>query len=170
MKTYRNTAARESFAASPITCFRGDYAFLSNFYPAPVCYRGNQYANNEAAFQAQKTLSAKEQRVFYLPYLKDPVNAKTLGHRLSLRPDWDSIKMQCMYEICMCKFMQHPKLRLALIATGNSILIEGNTWGDRFWGQVNGNGKNQLGLILMDIREKLKYSTEDYPKKERMCL
>lgn len=36
MKTYRNTAARESFAASPITCFRGDYAFLSNFYPAPV--------------------------------------------------------------------------------------------------------------------------------------
>lgn len=71
MKTYRNTAARESFAASPITCSRGDYAFLSNFYPAPVCYRGNLYANNEAAFQAQKTLSAKEQRVFYLPYLKD---------------------------------------------------------------------------------------------------
>ena len=60
--------------------------------------------------------------------------------------------------------MQHPKLRLALIATGDSILIEGNTWGDQFWGQVSGNGKNQLGLILMDIRKKLKYSTEDKRK------
>ena len=42
--------------------FRGDYAFLSNFYPAPVSYMGQTYANNEAAFQAQKTLSAREQR------------------------------------------------------------------------------------------------------------
>lgn len=40
--------------------FRGDYAFLSNFYPAPVSYMGQTYANNEAAFQAQKTLSARE--------------------------------------------------------------------------------------------------------------
>ncbi len=59
MKNYRNTAARESFTASPITCFRGDYAFLSNFYPAPIYYRGNQYANNEAAFQAQKNTVGK---------------------------------------------------------------------------------------------------------------
>ena len=44
--------------------FRGDYAFLSNFYPAPVSYMGQTYANNEAAFQAQKTLSAREQRKF----------------------------------------------------------------------------------------------------------
>ena len=42
--------------------FRGDYAFLSNFYPAPVSYMGQTYANNDAAFQAQKTLSAREQR------------------------------------------------------------------------------------------------------------
>ena len=157
MKTYRNTAARESFAASPITCSRGDYAFLSNFYPAPVCYRGNLYANNEAAFQAQKTLSAKEQRVFYLPYLKDPVKAKTLGRRLSLRPDWDSIKVQCMYEICMCKFMQNPTLCKALLATGNCHLVEGNNWGDYFWGSVNGHGENHLGEILMDIRAKLQF-------------
>ena len=25
--------------------FRGDYAFLSNFYPAPVSYMGQTYAN-----------------------------------------------------------------------------------------------------------------------------
>lgn len=56
----------------------------------------------------------------------------------------------------MCKFMQHKELRHALLATGNRILTEGNSWGDRFWGQVNGTGENQLGIILMDIREKLR--------------
>ena len=60
----------------------------------------------------------------------------------------------------MCKFMQNPELRDALLATGNSLLIEGNTWGDYFWGKVNGHGENHLGLILMDVREKLKWSME----------
>lgn len=40
--------------------FHGAYAFLSNFYPSRIYYRGYWYANNEAAFQAQKTLSPKE--------------------------------------------------------------------------------------------------------------
>ena len=38
-----------------ISSFTGEYAFLSNFYPAPVTYMGQTYANSEAAFQAQKT-------------------------------------------------------------------------------------------------------------------
>jgi len=33
--------------------FRGEYYFLSNFYPAHVEYDGIVYKNNEAAFQAQ---------------------------------------------------------------------------------------------------------------------
>lgn len=44
--------------------FHGAYAFLSNFYPSRIYYRGYWYANNEAAFQAQKTLSPKEQLQF----------------------------------------------------------------------------------------------------------
>ena len=34
--------------------FDGEYAFLSNFFEAPVLYRGIRYRNTEAAFQAQK--------------------------------------------------------------------------------------------------------------------
>ena len=56
--------------------FRGDYAFLSNFYPAPVSYMGQTYANNEAAFQAQKTLSAREQRKFCIFRMHNPSDAK----------------------------------------------------------------------------------------------
>ena len=57
--------------------FRGAYAFLSNFYPSRIYYRGYWYANNEAAFQAQKTCLPKEKLRF--TRLKNPKEAKKLG-------------------------------------------------------------------------------------------
>lgn len=147
-------------ASHSITAFTGPYAFLSNFYPAPVSYMGQIYANNEAAFQAQKTYNAKEQQQFSIFRLHNPAEAKKRGKKLALRPDWNKVKISLMYEICMCKFMQNPELRDALIATGNRLLVEDNTWGDYFWGTVNGHGENQLGLILMDVRAKLKWNLE----------
>ena len=79
---------------------------------------------------------AKEQQQFSIFRLHNPAEAKKRGKNLTLRPDWDKVKISLMYEICMCKFMQNPKLRDALLATGNSLLVEGNTWGDYFWGKV----------------------------------
>ena len=32
-------------------------------------------------------------------------------------------------------------------------LEEGNTWGDRIWGTVHGQGANLLGRILMETRD-----------------
>lgn len=61
-----------------------------------------------------------------------------------------------MYEICKAKFSQNEELRNRLIETGDEHLEEGNTWGDRIWGTVNGIGENRLGKILMRVREKLK--------------
>ena len=150
--------------------FRGDYAFLSNFYPAPVSYMGQTYANNEAAFQAQKTLSAREQRKFCIFRMHNPSDAKKLGRDLTLRPDWEKMKVRFMYEICMCKFMQNPELRDKLLATGESTLIEGNNWGDYFWGKVNNCGENQLGIILMDVRAKLQWNAETAPNNIPQCL
>lgn len=82
---------------------------------------------------------------------------KKLGREVQLRSDWESVKLMYMYEICMCKFMQNPTLCKALLATGNCHLVEGNNWGDYFWGSVNGHGENHLGKILMDIRAKLQF-------------
>ena len=135
--------------------FHGAYAFLSNFYPSRIYYRGYWYANNEAAFQAQKTISPKEQLQF--TKLRNPKDAKKLGREVQLRSDWESVKLMYMYEICMCKFMQNPTLYKALLATGNCHLVEGNNWGDYFWGSVNGHGENHLCKILMDIRAKLQF-------------
>lgn len=61
-----------------------------------------------------------------------------------------------MYEVCKAKFTQNKSCRGNLLKTGNAELIEGNDWGDKIWGQVNGIGENNLGKILMKIREELK--------------
>ena len=44
--------------------FRGEYAFLSNFWEAPVTYQGLTYGSNEAAFQAQKCMTEGEKMEF----------------------------------------------------------------------------------------------------------
>lgn len=65
-----------------ITSFTGDFSFLSTFYPSPLSYMGQLYANAEAAFQAQKTLSAKEQQRFCMFRMHNPSEAKKLGRKL----------------------------------------------------------------------------------------
>lgn len=132
--------------------FRGEYYFLSNFFEAPVTWEGITYRNNEAAFQSAKLIDRKARQQFST---LDPSSAKRLGRRVLLRSDWEKVKFRIMQEICFAKFTQNPHLRDKLIATGNRYLEEGNTWGDRIWGTVNGQGQNMLGKILMGVRAKL---------------
>lgn len=132
--------------------FRGEYFYLCNFYEIPVLYDGILYGNNEAAFQAQKTLDLEVRKEFAK---LSPSDAKRKGRAISLRADWEDVKEQAMYEICRAKFEQHPELMQKLLMTGNRPLEEGNTWGDQVWGTVNGVGENKLGKILMRIREEL---------------
>ena len=61
-----------------------------------------------------------------------------------------------MEDIVKAKFSQNEELAEKLLATDDEYLIEGNTWGDRFWGAVNGEGRNQLGIILMQVRNELR--------------
>jgi len=132
--------------------FKGKYYFLSNFYEAPVTYNGLVFKNNEAAFQAQKTSDYLEQIMFES---MDPSTAKFMGRRIKLRANWEEVKTDIMYEICLAKFTQNKDLKEKLLATGDKHLEEGNTWGDKIWGTVNGIGENRLGKILMQIRDEL---------------
>ena len=136
-----------------INCFIGKYYFLRNFYEATVTYKGITYNNNEAAFQAQKVNKEEEQKTFSS---LNPSDAKKKGRSVTLRKDWESIKDTCMYEICFAKFSQNEELKQKLLATNDEHLEEGNTWGDKIWGTVNGEGENRLGKILMRIREEMR--------------
>ena len=139
---------------SSIESFRGKYYFLSNFFPAEVTYNGLTYQNNEAAFQAQKTLSKEERKSFTT---LAPNIAKRKGRQASLRKDWEQVKDRIMEDIVRAKFSQNEGLKKQLLATGDAQLVEGNSWNDRYWGVDNrtGIGENHLGVILMKVRSEL---------------
>lgn len=136
-----------------ISNFRGDYFFLSNFYPCKVEFEGMSFPCAEAAFQAAKTedISCREK----LSQMDTPTKAKRYGRKVPLREGYEEIKVSLMETVLRSKFSD-KELQEKLLSTGDSILMEGNTWGDRFWGTVKGEGKNQLGQLLMKIRDELR--------------
>ena len=129
--------------------------FLSNFYFSSVIYGGAIYPSVEHAFQAAKTLSKRDrERIRRAP---SPGVAKKMGGKVRKRKGWDNMKLEVMEELVEQKFSREP-FKSRLLATGNAILQEGNWWGDTFWGvdQKTGKGENNLGKILMRVRDKLR--------------
>lgn len=151
-----------------IDCFDGNYAFLSNFYefepPIEVVYSGidsigtGKIITNttEVAYQAGKSKDPKSYERFTAR------EAKKVGRHERLNPTekerWDSyMKLQLMERLLLKKFDgNHPQLQQMLLATGEEELVEGNYWGDVYWGVCNGAGENHLGKLLMKIRDQLK--------------
>lgn len=135
-----------------IDYFREEYEFLSNFYPTKLSFEGITYYNSEAAYQAQKCLLQTDRLQFALLSADE---AKRLGQKLEIRPDWDEIKYDIMEKVVYAKFTQNPALAQDLLDTGDKTLKEGNYWGDLYWGVSlkTGEGENNLGKILMALRE-----------------
>jgi ribA/ribD-fused uncharacterized protein len=139
-----------------IDCFDGEFAFLSNFYenPSPIEDEfGIVYWTVHHYFQAMKSLD-KEVRQ-QVASAQTPGKAKRIGRRLKLRDDWEDIKISVMRNALIKKFAD-PLMREKLLETGDAELVEGNTWNDTFWGVCNGEGRNELGRLLMMIRESYK--------------
>lgn len=137
-----------------VEVFRDEWEFLSNFYPATVHLDGVAYPSVEHAFQAAKTLERAERE--RIRKSSSPAKAKGRGRGVPLRKDWEQVKLAVMEALVREKFTAHPELGARLLATGSRRLVEGNTWGDTFWGVCRGSGKNHLGRILMRVREELR--------------
>ena len=134
---------------SKIERFAGDYAFLSNFHPAIVFFDGHMYPTVENAFQAAKCLHEEDRAQFAA---LTPGQAKRLGRKVEMRPDWNSARLDVMHDLVLQKFRNHAELQEKLLATDDATLVEGNQWHDTFWGVCNGIGQNNLGQILMNVR------------------
>jgi ribA/ribD-fused uncharacterized protein len=132
-----------------ITEFEGEFRFLSNFYPSPVMLDGIEYPTVEHAYQAAKTIDTAERD--RIRNAKHAGTAKKLGRKVTLRPDWEAVKLQVMEDLIRRKF-SIPDLKDMLLATEQEELVEGNYWGDTFWGVCEGVGQNHLGKILMKVR------------------
>jgi len=138
-----------------ITSFSGEYRFLSNFSPCQIEWRGLRVPTSEAAYQLSKTDDPVWMR--RIAAAKTPAEAKQLGRDLACRPSWDRMKVKVMAQILTRKFAD-SELRAKLLATGDARLVEGNTWGDVFWGvdRRSGQGENMLGRLLMTLRTTLR--------------
>ena len=142
-----------------ISKFEGEYAFLSNFYVAAFTYGaddkniGDCFPTVEHCFQAAKTTDTMD--YFKIRDAATPGKAKRLGRKTALRPDWDKVKFDLMMRMTHCKFVQNPEIAEKLIETGDAELVEGNNWGDTYWGVDlrTGIGENRLGIGLMLLRD-----------------
>lgn len=131
--------------------FEGEFRFLSNFAPSVVHFDGMEFPSVEHAYQAAKTFD-KDLRI-KIRNAKTPNEAKKLGKKVKLRQDWDDVKIDVMLGLLEQKFAI-PELHQLLLNTGDAELVEGNWWGDTFWGVCRGHGKNHLGKLLMTIRKR----------------
>lgn len=140
-----------------IESFDGEFRFLSNFWPSKVHFEGMEFNSVEHAYQAAKTLDHDLR--MKIRNLKTANDAKKAGKRVDLRADWENVKLSIMLGLLREKFAI-PELRQQLLDTGNAELIEGNWWGDTYWGVCRGRGSNHLGKLLMLVRKEIKDGTQ----------
>jgi hypothetical protein len=146
-----------------ITEFQGPYRWLSNMYPCEIPmkapYHGIIFPCVESAYQVMKAEPSKN--TGYVNLLKqfskiDGYKAKKLGKTLTLRNDWNEVKVPIMKRLLEIKF-QIPEFKAKLLSTRDIYIQEGNNWNDKFWGIClkTNTGENILGKLLMEIRSSL---------------
>lgn len=139
-----------------IVSFSGQYRFLSNFAASMIVIDGLEFPTVEHAFQAYKMTTVEDAlRVRACP---TPGQTKGLARSLPKRADWEDVKRSVMYT-CVREKFSTGALRLMLLDTDPAQLVEGNTWGDVYWGMVLRQGlfvgENWLGKILMLVRKEI---------------
>jgi len=115
---------------------------------------GFEVATLEHAFQLAKTLDPRARSE--IAAASTPGQAKRLGRGVEMRAGWEESKCAVMEALLIQKFTRHAQLAHVLLGTGEADLVEGNSWGDTYWGVCNGVGRNQLGCRLMRVRMHLR--------------
>ena len=137
--------------------FQGQYRWLSNFWPCYIVYRDVLYPTAEHAYQAAKVQDPELK--IKIKNCATPAEAKDFFQTHGVKPDtgWTvAKKLAIMEELLKIKFSgKDPFLTRALLETGDAAIIEGNSWNDTFWGVCNGAGENNLGRLLMKVRNEL---------------
>ncbi len=136
----------------------GDYGEFSNFSRHGFEFDRKYWKTSEHYFQAMKFEGTEYEDK--IREARSPKDAANLGRRrdFTLRQDWEAIKDDVMHRAVLKKFQTHQELAELLLATGNEEIVE-NAPSDFYWGcGADGSGKNMLGKILMEVREKLNES------------
>lgn len=158
-----NEAAIVQVSSNEIHFYRSNekpYGPLSNLYKCSVMFEGIIFPTSEHAYQAGK--ARKPEVRDWLLAAPSPALVAMAAHGLyvwDVHPDWSKTKFDRMRGVLYAKFTQHPKLKELLLSTGDKRLVEAATVDNavnRLWGEVDGKGKNMLGVLLMELRDKLR--------------
>lgn len=138
----------------------GEWGIFSNFAGTPVEENGIIYKTTEHYFQSKK-FKDKENINAVISAPTAHLAAQVGRDRTRpLRVDWEIIKDSVMYDALVLKAKQHPQFKKKLIESGEREIIEDSPY-DSYWGcGKDGNGRNQLGKLLMKLRDQLKKETK----------
>lgn len=146
--------------------FQSSHSYLSNFFPCHIRINGKFYTSSEQAYQHSKAIVCeRDDTALSIKATNDPEKAKHLGDKLDTCPEWEIKKRAIMKCVVTHKFKQNLDLKTKLQSTAGMKLLECTT--NRYWGtgrrldsplwSVSNNyeGRNELGLILEEIRSEL---------------
>lgn len=142
------------------------YGAFSNLYRRSIEFEGREYPTSEHAYQAGK--AAKESVREWILSAPSPSLVAMAAHGLytwDIVPDWSKIKFDRMRGVLRAKFTQHLDLFDLLLSTGEARLVESaktDNAVNRLWGEVNGKGKNMLGVLLMELRSELRLKADQF--------
>jgi ribA/ribD-fused uncharacterized protein len=144
-------------------------AIFSNLHPIPIVIQGQSYTCNEQYFQQQKAVLFDDQQVAEQimressPYemMKLAKTIKNYKHSV-----WLQHVENTLFTANQAKYSQNQSAKAALLATGNKVLGEASS--NKLYGTGIGlfskdttdcskwTGKNLMGKILSDIRDRLR--------------
>lgn len=136
------------------------YGAFSNLYRRAVEFEGETFTTSEHAYQAGK--ARKPEVRDWVLSAPSPSLVAMAAHGLyywDIAPGWSRTKFDRMRGVLRAKFTQHEDLKEMLLSTGNARLVESATVDsevNRLWGEVNGEGRNMLGQLLMELRASLR--------------
>lgn len=158
-------ALKEIAGENVVAPFIEEFSFLSNFQlmPGKMTFMGFDVLTAEHAYQMMKTADLNDRAWIALQptayKAKQAGSPKGLaGRKITIRSDWEIVKVYIMEQVVRAKFFQHAGLAKMLLMTDERPLVEMNWWGDNIWGwcRKKGGGTNFLGHILEAIRQELR--------------
>ncbi|PYE53933.1 NADAR family protein [Deinococcus yavapaiensis] len=141
---------------------------FSNFHPSVFVVQGVTYHWAEQFIMHRKAVQFGDfETAEAILHARNPGECKQLGRRVRPYDDavWASVRESVAFDACLHKFTQNEKLRAALLATRDALLVEASPT-DRIWGVgfseqdalANRDrwGENLLGIALMRVRDTLR--------------
>ena len=137
------------------------YSFLSNFYYSEFTIDGKVYNHVEGYYQSRKFIGIDDTAAKHIRSIVSPMACKKAGNSYIMSKDrkeeWEKgVRIIVMRQAVYTKFITNSELSKKLLDTQDILLIE-NSPNDSYWGGgKDGKGENELGKILMEVRQLLR--------------